>query len=89
MDIQRFETVAQSNFLRMYDTAKRREAQELKTPKAVLAARERVMLELEKRRAPSKTIENVKNQKIEEKPRAEGVQAPTDRLQALRERLSG
>ena len=89
MDIQRFETVAQSNFLRMYDTAKRREAQELKTPKAVLAARERVMLELEKRRAPSKAIENVKNQQIEEKPRAEGVQAPTDRLQALRERLSG
>ena len=89
MDIQRFETVAQSNFLRMYDAAKHREAQELKTPKAVLAARERVMLELEKRRDQSKAIEEVKKPQIEVKPKAEGAQAPTDRLQALRKRLNG
>lgn len=89
MDIQRFETVAQSNFLRMYDAAKKREAQDLKTPKAVMAARERVMLELEKRRAPGKAIEEVKKTQIDESPKAEGTKAPIDRLQALRERLSG
>lgn len=87
MDIQRFETVAQSNFLRMYDTAKRREAQDLKTPKSVLAVREQLMKELEAKRSQP-AIAEVRKPQIEEKPKTEGVAAPSDRLKALRERLN-
>lgn len=86
MDMQRFETVAQSNFLRMYDAAQRRQSQESKTPNAVMAVRERIQMELEQRRPPE-AIEERKAVQIEQKKPGGGVEAPTDRLKALRERL--
>ena len=49
MDLQQFETVAQSNFLRMYDAARRREATENRFPNAVIGAKPRVMQELSDR----------------------------------------
>lgn len=86
MDMQRFETVAQSNFLRMYDAAQRRQSQESKTPNAVMAVRERIQMELEQRRPPE-AIEERKAVQIEQKKPGGGVEAPADRLKALRERL--
>ena len=57
MDTQRFETVAQSNFLRMYDAAQRREAKTQATPNDVLAVADKIRAELETRRPSAKAIE--------------------------------
>ena len=51
MDLQQFETVAQSNFLRMYEAAKRREKTEDKFTGAVIGAKPNVSLELQSREA--------------------------------------
>ena len=50
MDSQKFEAVAQSKFLRMYDAVRKREATEQKIPAAAIAVRERLETELETRR---------------------------------------
>ena len=50
MDTRTFETVAQSNFLRMYDAERKREATEQKIGNAVIGARESIQRELEMRR---------------------------------------
>lgn len=88
MDTQRFETVAQSNFLRMYDAAKRREAKEQVMPNAALAARESIHKELEARRPTAQAIEAKTVQQVEMKQAdADRTVAPADRLEQLRKRL--
>lgn len=89
MDTLRFETVAQSNFLRMYDAAQRREAKEDKIPNAVIAAREILHKELEARRPAPKAIEAA--QTIIGLPRipAERSTAPANMMEELRRRLGG
>lgn len=90
MDMQRFETVAQSNFLRMYDAAQRREAKEQVIPNAAIAAREILHKELEARRPTQRIIETSAPAKIETKAiEAESSKAPDDKLAALRRRLGG
>lgn len=49
MDSQSFESVAQSNFLRMYDAVKRRTATEQKIPSAAIAMRKQLQAELDMR----------------------------------------
>ena len=86
MDLQRFETVAQSNFLRMYDAAKRREAMEQKIPNNVMRLKGSLQSELEERRP--KAIKAHEHAAIESsKETGDTVEAPVDRLKALRERL--
>lgn len=95
MDTQRFETVAQSNFLRMYDAAQRREAKEEKIPNAVIAARDRLALELQSRREarqPALPMTDQKKELIEDvsvNPSAEMVIAPAEMIELLRSRLGG
>lgn len=88
MDTQRFETVAQSNFLRMYEAAKIRDNKEQRVPNAALAVRERLQKELSTRRPREKAIE--------EKPAAQEPQkqigtaraeAPADKIADLKRRL--
>ena len=50
MDIATFESVAQSNFLRMYKVAKERISEEERLPQEAIKARERIAAELEARR---------------------------------------
>lgn len=50
MDIDTFESVAQSNFLRMYKVAMERIADDERTPQKVVAIREQITAELEARR---------------------------------------
>ena len=94
MDTQRFETVAQSNFLRMYDAAKRREAKEQAIPAAVIAARESLLLELQQKREgvkkqelPNKAEEYAPEEKKEDGN--ENAGPPAGRLAMLRKRLGG
>lgn len=93
MDTQRFETVAQSNFLRMYDAAKRREAKEQAIPAAVMAARDSLMLELQKRDGvkTQALLQHAKEPAAEEKEVAgsERADPPGNRLAMLRKRLGG
>lgn len=88
MDTQRFETVAQSNFLRMYDAAQIRDNKEQRVPNEALAVRERLQKELGTRRPREKAIE--------EKPAAQEPQkqietarseAPADKIADLKRRL--
>ena len=97
MDLQQFETVAQSNFLRMYDAAKRREKTEDKFSDAVLSAKPRVTQELLERstqRNPQMIEHREQQAQISAKPKVqhERVEMPAsaeDRLAELRRRLSG
>ena len=92
MDTQRFETVAQSNFLRMYEAAQIRSHKEQREPNAAISMRERLQKELEARRpndlleARSTKMLDISKTENEQKPTG-GVEAPADRLKALRERL--
>lgn len=92
MDNQQFETVAQSNFLRMYDAARRREATEDKFSNAVFNAKEAVGIELKNRaeaRQAALPQKPVESPQLEQKPDTQDdrVSAPQDRLAALRKRL--
>ena len=90
MDMQKFETVAQSNFLRMYDAAQRREAKEQVMPNAAIAARERLHQELEARRPAPRSIEVRTPVQSTTKAIAENrSNAPADKLAELRRRLGG
>lgn len=90
MDMQKFETVAQSNFLRMYDAAQRREAKEQVMPNAAIAARERLHQELEARRLAPRSIEVRTPVQSTTKAIAENrSNAPADKLAELRRRLGG
>lgn len=88
MDTQRFETVAQSNFLRMYEAAQIRSHKEQREPNAAISMRERLQKELEARRPAAKAISAAApepTKAIETK----GTTAPADKMQALRARLGG
>lgn len=88
MDSKEFETVAQSNFLRMYEAEKRREATERKLPSAVIAQRERLQRELDTRHAKAfgipaaeedqKTRLQVRIQELDDKISESQVSASTD-----------
>lgn len=94
MDTQRFETVAQSNFLRMYDAAQIRANKERREPSAAMMVRERLQEELEARRskdlleASDKRMLDVAKMEREQSIKAGGgVEAPADKIRALKERL--
>lgn len=95
MDTQRFETVAQSNFMRMYDAAQRREAKEEKIPTSVITARERLALEFQNRQRvrqiaqPEKESHSPTIAEKETVDHVSGAEAPADRMAALRRRLGG
>lgn len=88
MDTQRFETVAQSNFLRMYEAAQIRANKEQREPTAAISMRERLQKELEARRPATRAIEAAapEPQKAIE---SKGTEAPADKMRALRARLGG
>lgn len=97
MDTQRFETVAQSNFLRMYDATIRREKTEDRFSGAVIGARQMVAKELMDRamqRNPT-MIENKagnEQKQITEQPQRERVELSgntEDMIADLRRRLGG
>lgn len=92
MNTERFETVAQSNFLRMYDAARKREATENRFSNSVNGIKGSVSEELQRRleaRKPSElTTKNV-NRIAERKTLSERAEAPQDRLSELRARLGG
>lgn len=94
MDTQRFETVAQSNFLRMYDAAQIRDNKEQRVPNAALAVRERLQMELEARRSKdlleardTKKLDVGKMEREQSIKAGGGVEAPTELMKSLRERL--
>ena len=89
MDTQRFETVAQSNFLRMYEAAKIRDNKEQRVPNAALAVRERLQKELGTRRPREKAIEEKKPAAHEPQKQigTERAEAPADKIADLKRRL--
>ena len=95
MDSQRFETVAQSNFLRMYDAEQKRAATEQRVPAAAIAARKRIEEELEMRHRKTYCLPSAvePEEKFDAKEEAEGKKlgslspAPSDLMEKLRERL--
>lgn len=97
MDSQRFETVAQSNFLRMYDAERRREATEQRLPAAAIAVRGRLQAELDTRHRNTFGLPQEDNcREIEDKsqeipcsdnPKEHVVSAPADKMEQLRKRL--
>lgn len=95
MDMQKFETVAQSNFLRMYDAAQKRAATEQKVPAGAIAARNRLGQELEMRHrktfglpAPAGQEMSMDAEKGPEEEQYGAVSpAPSDMMERLRERL--
>ena len=103
MDMQQFETVAQSNFLRMYEAARRREATENKFTGSVISARQAVGIELQhraeaRREALTDGQDRIKQltaataakvDKTPVKPQDDRSEAPHDRLAQLRARLGG
>lgn len=103
MDMQQFETVAQSNFLRMYEAARRREATENKFTGSVISARQAVGIELQhraeaRREALTDGQDRIKQltaataakvDKSPVKPQDDRSEAPQDRLAQLRARLGG
>lgn len=100
MDSQRFESVAQSNFLRMYDAATKREATEQRLPSAAIAVRKQLQEELDARHMKAIGLPQADTfGKIEDKRReASGsettqgqrhlTKAPTDKMEQLRKRLA-
>lgn len=98
MDTQRFETVAQSNFLRMYDTAKKREATEQRLPASAIAARGLLQAELDSRHRNTFGLPQEDHcREIEDKlQEASGsevkkkdlIGAPADKMKELRQRLA-
>ena len=104
MDMQKFETVAQSNFLRMYEAVQRREATEQRISNSVIGVKNHIRQELEMRRPKEKqpaipvkpeTV-RLKDEAVpseQELPktshREDRVDPPVDRLAALRRRLGG
>ena len=103
MDMQQFETVAQSNFLRMYEAARRREATENKFTGSVISARQAVGIELQhraeaRREALTDGQDRIKQltaataAKVDKSPvksQDDRSEAPQDRLAQLRARLGG
>lgn len=95
MDSQRFETVAQSNFLRMYDAEQKRAATEQRVPAAAIAARKRIEEELEMRHRKTYCLPSAvePEEKFDAKEEAEKKKlgslspAPSDLMEKLRERL--
>lgn len=91
MDTQRFETVAQSNFLRMYEAAQIRANKERREPNAAISMRERLQAELEARRSKdlleASDTKKLDVSKMEMKQREGGVEAPEEMMRHLRERL--
>ncbi len=90
MDSQRFETVAQSNFLRMYDAAKIREAKERTMPNAIAMMRDHVIKELEARRPNPAALTREEHADALPDPvdeKRERCEAPEDKVTALRKRL--
>lgn len=94
MDTQRFETVAQSNFLRMYEAAQIRAHKEQREPTASILMRERLHAELEARRpkdllevSDTKKLEVGKMKREQSIKAGGGVEAPTELMKSLRERL--
>lgn len=88
MDAQRFETVAQSNFLRMYEAAKIRDNKEQRVPNAALAVRERLQKELSTRRPREKAIEEKPAvQEPQKQIETERAEAPADKIERLKRRL--
>lgn len=88
MDTQRFETVAQSNFLRMYEAAKIRDNKEQRVPNAAIAVRERLQKELGERRQREKAIEEKPVAKEPQKQiETERGEAPADKIERLKRRL--
>lgn len=83
MDTQRFETVAQSNFLRMYEAAQIRSHKEQREPNAAISMRERLQNELEARRPAAKAISAAAPEPTK------AIETPADKMQALRARLGG
>lgn len=88
MDTQRFETVAQSNFLRMYEAAQIRANKERREPNAAISMRERLQKELEARRPAAKAI-GAAAQEPKKAIETKGTEAPADRIKELRRRLTG
>ena len=88
MDTQRFETVAQSNFLRMYEAAKIRDNKEQRVPNAALAVRERLQKELSTRRPREKAIEEKHAaQELQKQIGTARAEAPADKIADLKRRL--
>lgn len=90
MDNQQFETVAQSNFLRMYDAARRREATENKFTDAVIGSKERIALELQQRaerRNPAQIEKHEEKPMIATEEKSDRAEAPHERLNELKRRL--
>lgn len=88
MDTQRFETVAQSNFLRMYDAAQIRDNKEQRVPNAALAVRESLQKELWTRRPREKAIEEKPTvQEPQKQIETERAEAPADKIERLKRRL--
>ena len=90
MDNQQFETVAQSNFLRMYDAARRREATENKFTDAVIESKKRVALELQQRaerRNPAQIEKHEEKPMIATQKESDRAEAPHERLNELKRRL--
>ena len=91
MDLERFETVAQSNFLRMYDAVRKREATESRIAAEVHYARPMIEQELYKRSENINPVQQLTQKtiaKLEEKTKqGGGVEAPSDMMARLRERL--
>lgn len=98
MDQQKFETVAQSNFLRMYDAVQKREAVEQRLPSGAIAARTRISEELTMRHdktfgipVPMKDapeIEAAQDEKDKEEGSGGRTMPPGDMMARLRARLS-
>ena len=94
MDTQRFETVAQSNFLRMYEAAQIRANKERREPNAAISMRERLQKELEARRSKDlleasdkKKLDVGKIDSGQSMKAGGGVEAPAELMKSLRERL--
>lgn len=87
MDTQRFETVAQSNFLRMYEAAQIRAHKEQREPNAAISMRERLQKELEARRPAAKAIEAAAPEPPQKMIEAKAAEAPADKMKELKARL--
>ena len=89
MDTQRFETVAQSNFLRMYEAAQIRAHKEQREPTAAISMRERLQKELEARQPATRAIEAAAPEPPQKMIEAKAAEAPADKMRDLRARLGG
>lgn len=96
MDTQKFETVAQSNFLRMYAAEQKRQATEQRLPAEAIGVRDRLGQELEMRHrktfglpAPSGQEKSMDTEKGPEEQSGAGSTAPADKMAELRRRLGG